>query len=177
MWRWILGLVCAGAVVALYNSRIEASVAQGRAAATAEYKLLLAKQAAQAQQTLMSEQDKVRETERALRALKDQQEVKDAQNQQVLAVLGARLRSLLDESGRLRDPYGAPPPAGPGCGAATVEASASTSGGADDGAQAGGLLSKPLSGLLQRIAEEADAINIAYISCRADSLAQRAQEH
>lgn len=169
MWAILIGVVVIG-----YNVRISAAERAGYAQAESVYRLKLARQTADAQQRLIAEQDLVRETERALRAARAQQEVKDATNQKELAALSNQLRALLNDAGQLRDPNAAPERCG---GAAPGQPAAVASGSADDGAQTGGLLSPQLTGLLQRLTEEADAINVAYISCRADAIAQQAQEH
>jgi hypothetical protein len=97
------------------------------------------------------------------------QEKKDADNAKLIATQAARLRDLAAASpgGQLRDPN-----AGRGCGRAGAESgpAAAAGSGAEHAAEAGGLLSKELSGLLIRLTGEADDINAAYESARADAL-------
>jgi hypothetical protein len=99
-----------------------------------------------------------------------QQEKKDADNAKLIADQAARLRALLAAApgGQLRDPNAA----GCGRGGAGPEghASAATGDRPADATQAGGLLSAQLSGLLIRLTGEADGINAAYESARADAL-------
>lgn len=124
--------------------------------------------------TLASETAKTRSAEQALQDLKNTQELHDATHQKTVADLSSRLRSLAGSAGRLRDQHAT----GCGAGSSNAPAAAATATGdrADDAAQAGGLLSVPLTELLGRIVREADTINIAYASCRADAYAVRGQQ-
>lgn len=148
----------------------------GYAKAEAYYTAVLARQSAAASAALTVERAKTDAARQELDAFRVQQEVKDEHNARTMAALGDRLRGLLNGAGQLRDPHagacadsiGVPAP---------VETAAAANGGADNGTQTGGLLSAPLSGLLRELTAEADSINTAYISCRADALAQRTQEH
>lgn len=139
--------------------------------AKAEDTAALAQQKTQAADQLALETDKTRATERALQALKNTQELQDATHQKTIADLSSRLHTLADNAGRLRDPHAA------GCGpSGSSTPSAATPAPGDSAANpanAGGLLSADLSGLLQRLTAEADTINIAYASCRADAIAVR----
>lgn len=140
---------------------------------TSTYEAATAKQKAEAATTLASETEKTRSTEQALQTLKNQQELQDADHQKTVSALNDRLHSLAGTAGRLRDPH----QTGCGSGGRGTEgkAAGATPDRADDGAEAGGLLSKELSGLLQRLQLEADGINIAYASCRTDAFAVRVQ--
>ena len=128
---------------------------------------------AQAAATLASETAKTRSAEQALQASKNTQELQDAAHQNTVADLSGRLRRLAGPAGRLRDPHAV------GCGGdsgGAPGAAATTPGDrADNNPEASGLLSAGLSGLLQRLQLEADTINIAYTSCRADAYAVRQQ--
>jgi hypothetical protein len=101
------------------------------------------------------------------------QEKKDAENDKIIADQNRRLRALAAASpgGRLRDPN-----AGRGCGRAGAEgnAAATPRSSEEHPAEVGGLLSKELSGLLLRLTGEADDINAAYESARADAMMCRA---
>ena len=145
---------------------------RGYQRAAAEYTVVIAKQKAQAAQLLATETIKARKAEEALRTFKLTQDNKDAQAQSTVADLSRRLHDLATRNaGRLRDPYA------PGCGGSSSgpqrAATPAPGAGAADAAEAGGLLSAELSGLLQRLAREADEVNTAYISCRADSMGLR----
>lgn len=106
------------------------------------------------------------EAEKKLRDAATAQGVKDAKNQNTVAELTARLGALSAAgAGRLRDPNQASGCGGGGSGSPGT-ATAGSGIGASDAPQAGGLLSPQLTGLLQRLTAEADAINLAYISCR-----------
>lgn len=123
---------------------------------------------------LALEIQKTRAAEQALQTFKNDQELKDAQHQQTVAALTDRLRGLADPAGRLRDPNAAR--CGPGSGRPQDDPPAAPGGRPGDPAEAGGLLSAQLSGLLQRLTREADDINVAYASCRADAYAVRSAQ-
>lgn len=121
--------------------------------------------------TLVSETAKTRTAEQALQDMKNTQELHDADHQKTVADLSDRLRRLADPAGRLRDPHAA----GCGGGSSSAPGTAATAPGdrADDPAQTGWLVSEPLGRLLFELTASADAINIAYASCRADAYAVR----
>lgn len=131
----------------------------------------IAQQKAEAAATLASETNKTRTAEQALQDFKNTQELQDATHQKTVADLSSRLRTLANSSGRLRDPHA--PGCGAGSGGTASEAATASGDRPADGAQAGGLLSADLSGLLQRLQLEADVVNNAYTSCRADAFAVR----
>lgn len=136
--------------------------------AQSEYTAAINAQKAQAAATLASETAKTRAAEQSLQTNLNAQNIKDADHAQTIATLSDRLHRA---AGRLRDPYAA------GCGAGssgtTSETAAAANGGATDTAQAGGLLSAAATEFLLTIAREADDINTAYASCRADAFAVR----
>lgn len=137
----------------------------------AEDAAAMARQKIEAAATLASETAKTRTAEQALSHFKNAQELKDAADQKTVADLSDRLRRLAGPAGRLRDPQAA------GCGPSSSGnpgATAATPGDrADDPSQAGGLLSGGATELLLRLTREADDINAAYTSCRADAYAVR----
>lgn len=144
----------------------------GEARATARYEKALQAQKAEAATLLAKETAKVAVAERRLNDFKNTQEVKDADAKQRNLDQAARLRDLAGPVGRLRDPY-APTGCG-GCRDDTEgESAASTNAGAKNPPQAGGLLSVELTALLLRITAEADEVNAAYASCRADAYSVR----
>ena len=144
---------------------------RGYQRATAEASTALEAQKRQAAAVLATETAKTQAAQQALRDFKTNQDIQDAKAQSTVADLSRRLRQLADQSGRLRDPHA--PGCGGSSGSAPSEAAPAASGGAADPAEAGGLLSEQLGGLLQRLAFEADTINVAYISCRADAYTVR----
>jgi hypothetical protein len=95
------------------------------------------------------------------------QEKKDANNQ---AVIDAQARRLADAAaahgGQLRDPNGC----GRGGASPEGQGGAAAGTGEEHRAEAGGLLSAQLSRLLGKLTREADNINAAYESCRADAV-------
>ena len=129
-------------------------------------------QKAEAAATLASETAKVRAAEQSLQKLTNAQNIKDYDHEKTVADLSDRLRRIAGPAGRLRDPHAA------GCGAGGGSAQGDIAGPAcdrpADPAEAGGLLSADLTGLLQRLQLEADTINDAYSSCRAQAIAVRA---
>lgn len=139
--------------------------------AWAEANVAIQQKEAQAATQLARETDKTRAAELALQAKTNQQEKDDDTHQKTVADLHDRIRSLAAPSGRLRDPHAT------GCGGgggSTQESAASAPGDRPaDPAEAGGLLSPDLTRLLQSKDDEADAINNAYISCRADAYTVR----
>jgi hypothetical protein len=126
---------------------------------------------AEAAGTLATETAKTQAAERGLADFKNQREIQDAKNRTTVAGLERRLRDAAGPAGRLRDPNAAG--CGPSGGGAQGEVAASPSGGATDVAQAGGLFSAGATELLQRLTREADEVNLAYASCRADALNTR----
>jgi hypothetical protein len=142
-------------------------------AEVAGFKLAVQKQKTAAAQTLAAETNKVLDLERQLGAARAAQEENDADNAQTVAALreGLRAKSRAAGGPGLRDPFAAR--CGGGGGGAPVAAAAGADRGAADAAEAAGLVSQPLEDLLLELADAGDAINNAYISCRADSQAVR----
>ncbi len=164
------GLAAAALLAGAYA--LERHVEQrGYDRAAAEYTAAIQKLQAEAATTLAAETAKTRSAERALAAAKTNQELKDATHQKTIAGLSDRLRTAAGPAGRLRDPNATPC----GCGGDRPpgDPATATAAGATDRAAAGGLLSEPLTELLQRITREADDINAAYASCRADAYTVR----
>jgi hypothetical protein len=89
----------------------------------------------------------------------------DATNETAIGILADKLHA----SRVLRDPNAT------GCSGGSAQgqiASGPQTGGAD-ATQAGGVFSEPASELLLKLTSEADRVNDAYISCRADSYKMR----
>ena len=107
--------------------------------------------------------------EKQLAEFKDKQEVQDAKNVATVTDLGRRIAALTRASaGRLRDPNAQASGRGGGSRDPTPATATAASPRPDDATETTGLLSPELTEFLQRTFEEADAINAAYISCRAD---------
>ncbi|MDP3652409.1 MAG: hypothetical protein Q8R67_12075 [Rhodoferax sp.] len=125
--------------------------------------------------TLASEITKTRKAEQALQDITNTQNLKDANHAKTVADLSDRLRRIAGPAGRLRDPH-----AGAGCGGGSSGAPGADPGAPGDRpadpAETGGLLSAELSGLLRERLREADDINAAYASCRADAYTLRSSE-
>ena len=124
--------------------------------------------------TLAAETAKTRSAEQALATAKNHQELQDATHQKTIANFSDRLRRSAGPAGRLLDPH-ATPCRGSGDRPQSDPAAAPVAGAADP-AQAGGALSAELTELLQRITRDADEINAAYASCRADAYTVRQLE-
>ena len=163
-WRPLLGVILFASLITGYNLWIDHQQDIREAQITTKYEGILAEKEAAATQALMDETALVMAKDAELQKSKNLQEITDAKNARVVAGLKSKLRDL----GMLRDPgyqgQGSSSPGNPGPGA---------NGGADDGAQGTGLLSAEASDLLRELTEEADLINLAYISCRADSFSLR----
>jgi len=104
--------------------------------------------------------------EEALRLAVRKQEDTDAKNQKTVVEFRRKLAAV----GVLRDPYAKASGCGSGSSGPATAVAAASSPGAIDGAETAGVLSKELAGFLQQQADEADTVNLAYISCRADLL-------
>jgi hypothetical protein len=118
---------------------------------------------------LLAANNKAIELERKWQALTDQQNLKDTQNEKIATANSARVRAA-ESHGRLRDPNATP------CSSGESKAASSPSDSSADGAQTTGLLSVPITDLLERALREADAINDAYSSCRAQAIGIRASD-
>jgi hypothetical protein len=127
----------------------------------------------QAARLLADETAKVAATETRLANALAKLEKTDVANKTTVAGLKTRLVAAAGAAGRLRDPYGAPDR----CGASGGDAKGQTATSADDspanGAAPGRLLSAELSGFIEQRLAQADALNIAYASCRADAFTVR----
>lgn len=165
------GLLLATALIGGYLAWEDHQQGIGEARATEACNRKIETQKKEAAVVLAKETAKVVASEQALQNFKNQQEVQDAQNKKTTDNLTARLRALTGPAGRLRDPHAG---RGPGGGSAPGAAAPGPGNRADHGAEAAGLLSAQLTGLLQRLTVEADAVNLAYISCRADAESVRA---
>jgi hypothetical protein len=163
-------VICAVAIVgySYYQQRI------GETRATAAYRQAIQEQKLEAGTALARETGKTRAAEQTLQAFKNQQEIDDAKNKRVVGALADQLRAAAaGAAGRLRDPNASPAGCGRGGGSAKGADPARAGGGAANVAQTGGLFSKEASGLFQQLTREADEVNVAYISCRADSFTVR----
>lgn len=172
--RWLMLILAAGAMALGYFAWASHQQDIGDARATARWTRAIEDQKTKAAKVLAVEVAKVAAVERTLKDAKNKQEIQDAAHQKTVAGLSARLRGLAGPAGRLRDPNAA------GCGGggsgAADPATPAPGDRADDYTKAGGLLSAQLSGLLQRLIREADDINNAFASCRADAFAVRSEK-
>lgn len=169
-WSYLLVMAALVGGTTWATNQLEA---RGEARATAKYEVALAKQREDAQKELDAAKLKTQETESLLRESKINQEHKDAENAQVISKQRKDLAYLAGTAGRLFDPnYKGPGCRDGGSGPASPDTGGAQSGNGDT-TEAGGLLSEELSGLLQQQAAEADSINAAYLSCRADAFKLR----
>jgi len=160
--------VAVAALLALGLGYGDYQYGKGVKATTATYEAALAKQKIEAATTLLALTEVARKAERALQVALHNQEIQDASNQKIVAKYQADLRRLAALPGGLRDPNAAR--CGRSSGGTQGDSAASASAGTADPTQAGGVLSEQLSGLLLRLTAEADEINLAYASCRADTI-------
>lgn len=165
--RILIVAVVAGVLVTACKGRDKQLRQEEAKRVTAHYELQIKQLRLDHQEALRVEHERVRAAEmRLVRALRNQEET-DAFNKTQVADLQRRLDAAVTAgSGRLRDPNG--------CGATRREPAGAAAPAAEhrdaDGAETAGLLSAQLTGLLRRLAREADEVNAAYASCRADLL-------
>ena len=142
----------------------------GESRATVTYNAAIDQQKIEASATLAREMGRTRAAEQTLQAFKNQQEIDDAKNKLVVGALADQLRAAAGPTARLRDPNAAPAGCGIGGSGAPGADPARAGGGAADVTETGGLLSKELTEFLLSQAADADQVNLAYTSCRADGL-------
>lgn len=135
--------------------------------AIAPYVAAIEKQKKEAAQELAAETEKTRAAEQRLNEFVSAQNTKDAEHEATVADLSRQLATR-----RLRDPAKAR--SGGGSGSAASASGSSANAGAASAAQGDGVLSEEASAILRRLMLEADQINDAYESCRAQLLNDRA---
>lgn len=164
-WRILVVIAAAGALVWGYFAWQNHQRGIGAQQERTIWEGKIAEQKLEAQAKLDEERDKTRDVEHKLADARTSQETKDTTNANTIKTLSGELAAAK----RLRDPYVKP---GRGCSSSGAKgadtASASTSAG--DGAEGAGFLSEGLSDLLRDLTRQADEINIAYQSCRQDSM-------
>ena len=159
------GLVASFLLWANHEQRV------GEQRATVRYELAIGEQKTRAATALALETAKVNTATKALNDFKADRELQDAKNKITVVGLERRLAALAGPTGRLRDPNAlADAGCGRGGGGAPGAAPAGAGDRAGNDADGAGLLSKELSGLLLRQSKIADAINLAYASCRPDAI-------
>ena len=169
----VAATVAIGAATALYFSWASHQQKIGEDRATAIYNKQIEDLQKRTRIKLIEQNNLVLSAQKDLADFKNAQELKDATNKSKVESLNRRLRDLANlESGRLRDPNAdetCRERSNPGPDTSLARTGDSN----DDTPKTSGLLSTALSELLQSVGEEADAINLAYISCRADSQSLR----
>jgi len=170
--RWIL-LAVVFAALTLGVWRLDVSrQAIGEARADAAWTAKVKIQKAEAVLLLDTERTKVAQAERTLRDFKDKQEIQDGKNRTKVVGLEHRLRAAAAvNAGRLRDPHAERCRSGGDGPQSPVTASPGNS--AVNPPEGTGLLSVQLSELLFELTREADEVNLAYASCRADAMSIR----
>jgi TolA-binding protein len=170
---WAVALACAaGYGTVMHHERNTAH--EQRDAAVGEKRQIVA-QLEQQQRDAKAKLDKLTHERDAAQAqldaanteLEKQLEKRRIDNRAATAALAAAADR---NGGRLRDPNAS---GGCGRGGAEGEAPAAAGDHQGHGAEAAGLLSTQLSGLLQRLTREADEVSDAYAACRADDLSIR----
>lgn len=159
-------VICAVAIVAYsyYQQQV------GESRATAAYNTAIDRQKLDAGAALARETGKTRAAEQTLQAFKNQQEIRDAENKRVVGALADQLRAAAGAAGRLRDPNASSAGCGIGGSGTPGADPARAGGGTADAASDAGLLSKQLTEFLLAQAADADQVNLAYVSCRADAM-------
>ncbi len=168
------GVLLVAALIAGYFAWASHQQRIGEAMAIAAYNVKIEAQKKEAAAVLAKETARVATAERTLQNFKNRQEVKDVRNKKTVDTLASLLRDLAGPAGRLRDPHADSGRGGGGSGSNGPD-SAGTGNRPDNGSAPGGVLSAELTEFLQRLTIEADEINNAYISCRADAEAVRAR--
>lgn len=171
-YRWLAAAAVLALLVLGYNFWVDHIGDAREAAVRAEYATAIDQQKAKAGLLLKAETDRANAATARLIELKTEQEKKDAENQSAVADLAVRLRAAAGPAARLRDPNAVARCGGCGGGAPGADP-ARAGGGAADGAEDSGLLSTQLTEFLLSQAADADQVNLAYTSCRADSLSLR----
>lgn len=172
-YRWLLGLMLVASLLvgAWY---LERKIEQrGYDRAESIYTKKIAEQKAEATKLLGDEKDKVAGLEKAMLQSSLLQEIKDANSAKTIAGLRGQLAGLADADGRLRDPNAQEPRCRGSGGSPQTQSASDPRSGPSHPAEATGLLSAELSGLLQRLTSEADELSNAYSSCRADTIQVR----
>ena len=161
-----LGLILAALVAACHHrdsSLIEEGATKQRAVDQAETDKLKAEATLKLEAVLKDKS----ETERKLQETANVQSLKDTKNVRSVADLTRRLADLTrDTAGRLRDPYATPSGCGPSSSGTSASTAAAPSAGASNPTETTGLLSTEFTRFFQQKDIDADAINLAYISCR-----------
>lgn len=171
--RAIALLVALGALLGLLAWTAQAIDQRGYDRAAGEYRAAIEKTQNQAAQRLAQETARVAALDAALRDRVDEQNRKDKDHAKTVTALTGRLAAYTGPGMRLRDPHATG--CGGGGGGAGAQGAAAAPGGEGSPAETSGLLSVPLTELLGRIVREADELNTAYASCRADAFALRGQ--
>jgi hypothetical protein len=168
---WVWALICAAALLwgggATAVAYVKIAAAQSAAAGD---RAKLSDERAKSATRLANETAKVLKITQELIAVRAAQEKTDADAKNTVDTLRADLLRLgrAGGAGGLRDPFATP------CRSRPADRPGATAvAGGENPAEAGGLLSAQLEGLLLKLASEADDINVAYASCRADSLTLR----
>ena len=170
----LAALAIAGSVWGYGEHKHTVGHTEGVTETTAIYETRLDAQKQEAAFALAQEQAKTLHFENELHDFKNKQELKDAEHQKKVAGMAEQLRRAAGPAGRLRDPN-AQAGAGRGCSGDSpkAEAAAAPDRRADNPAETGGLFSAGATELLKRLTGEADEVNAAYASCRADALQLR----
>lgn len=174
--RWLMLLGLGLALIAGYFAWEHNIRADEKTKVDKVWEAKLDKQKVEAAGLLAAETARVGAIELKWSTFKNQQEIKDGKAQQVVAGYKNRIASLLSSNGgRLRDPN-----AEIGCrgssGSAEGQIVPSPGNSTEYTAETGGLFSEEASRLFIELTSEADQINLAYASCRADSLNLRVSE-
>ena len=129
---------------------------------------------AQAGRDLAAATAKVADQQIKLQAVVDQQNIEDSKHEETSAILTDSIHTLAGlYAGRLRDPNTKPSRGGGSCSDAISQVAGTPDDRGGNGAEANGVLSTDLTGLLQRLTKESDRINDAYTSCRSTAVKDR----
>ena len=167
-YRWLAAAAVLALLVLSYGFWADHIGDEREAAVRAKYTAASDQQKAKAGLLLRAETERANAATARLIELKTEQEKHDAENKNTIADLAVRLRAAAGPVARLRDPNAAR--CGGGGGRAPTADPARAGSSAADPTETGGLFSAGATELFQRLTREADEINVAYVSCRPDSL-------
>lgn len=162
--RWMMGIGLIASLVLAYYSWEKHIRSDERSKVVSEYNEQIAKQKEVAWNLLEVETAKTNTANKALRDFKDQQENTDVINTKTIELLADKLHSV-----QLRDP-GQVAGCRNGSDSSQSPVTASSSTGTADATSSTGILSTVATDFLLNQAKIADILNLAYISCRNDSI-------
>ena len=174
-WLILAGVLAAGtASFYAYKAHVYSTgYTNGSNTATAKYNEAISQQKLDAAALLADVVASHNKLNSDLDKLKADRELQDEKNKNTVATQKRRIDRLVDELGRLRDPKAPIARCGDGSSPTMFNAAGAPIDSAGDGTYVPGLLSVEFSRLFRGHDELADAINLAFISCKAYAIKAR----